>query len=474
MKRFSKTMVTLLILALFLNLIQVSAWSNGGYTDEDNIPRFGTHDWMAMHSLDMLSDEKSWWLRDNLDLFLLGTELPDNSYHSMGIGDTSLHHVYYDCNMSLVDDSAAVRAQEEYMLALEYFESGSFDLAAVHAGAMSHYICDLGVFGHVMGKDTCWGSEIHHSDYESSADTRMDEYPVDGFTQYIVFDEVLSNISASDACLDIAFDTTFDVDDIYDCVWMDTNYGFSNSTFEARAGESVNLCVNKLADVLSTLYNEADPEISLANFDYYFREKSCIMVQPSTSTEKPRGCAPAMVSDWLASAYIHTRLNNCVECLDTESLYVDQVDGSSLGGLPVISFGGPVVNPIVSYCESDSTPLLDRSPVKYVGEGGNCSFKLWNDSMIPDASLPLSVINEDEDMFLIEVFQNSDEQTLLIVYGFGWQGTYAAGKYFDKVIYPNLDDFKNQWVIVHWMDTSLDGFVDSPGGGDTYIVVATG
>lgn len=118
---------------------------------------------------------------------------------------------------------------------------------------MTHYICDVAVFGHVMGSSTDWGNEAHHSDYESYVNTRTDSY-TDEFNTFLVFDGALDNISAYDAALAIANDTTFDLNGDLTCVWMDENYDWNNSTFKNRAGESLNLAVNLVADVLHTFY----------------------------------------------------------------------------------------------------------------------------------------------------------------------------------------------------------------------------
>jgi hypothetical protein len=40
---------------------------------------------------------------------------------------------------------------------------------------------------------------------------------------------------------------------------MDTNYNWNNATFSGRCGQSLNLAVNDVADVLHTLYQEASP-----------------------------------------------------------------------------------------------------------------------------------------------------------------------------------------------------------------------
>ena len=62
---------------------------------------------------------------------------------------------------------------------------------------------------------------------------------------------------------------------------------------------------------------------------------------------------------------------------------------------------------------------------------------------------------------------------MLLCYGFGWKGTYAAGKYFDTEICPNLASCNYSWIVVKWEDTNGNGFVNTVADGDTYAVIAT-
>jgi len=231
----------------------VASWSNGGYSEDPSNPDYGTHDWIAQHALDWLPTEEKQYILDNLAAYLYGTELPDNPE---GIGDTIKHHIYYWSNESLQDDVSAVRAYEEYHNALDFLRSGDLVNASKSAGIMSHYIVDVAVFGHVMGAATDWGPEYHHSDYESYVNLRTDNYE-DEFNMYLSFDGELVFISAYHAAKELAYDTTFDVDGDLTCIWMDENYNWGNPTFKDRAGESLNLAVNYLADVLHTLYSVA-------------------------------------------------------------------------------------------------------------------------------------------------------------------------------------------------------------------------
>ena len=261
----SRTMLALLVVGTS-TLITSSffvmnglAWSNGGYSADPSNPDYGTHDWIAQHALDWLPYEEKQFILDNLAAYLYGTELPDNNQASDGIGDTAKHHIYYDSVEMMTDDAAAVRASTEYVNTLNFLKAEDYSKAAKNAGIMSHYIVDMAVFGHVMGSGTDWGAEMHHSDYETYVNGRTSSYSAQ-FNSYLSFDGVLTAISAYDAAKNLAYDTTFDFDGDLTCVWMDQNYDWNNPTFKNRMGESLNLAVNYLADVLYTLYHASAGE----------------------------------------------------------------------------------------------------------------------------------------------------------------------------------------------------------------------
>ena len=245
----------------------VAAWGNGGYSEypPPSTPKYGTHDWIAEHALDWLPQEEKQFITDHLEDYLYGTELPDRHKTQGGIGDPGEHIFYFDSSEAVTDDSAAVRASQVYLQALDFLKSEDLANGVKYAGVMSHYIADLAAFGHVMGKATEWGKELHHSDYEEEACKRTSNYDSE-FNSYLVFDGELTIISAYDAALKLAYDTTFDIDGDLTCVWMDQNYNWSNPAFKNRCGESLNLAVNIIADVLHTLWLEAGkpiPELNL-------------------------------------------------------------------------------------------------------------------------------------------------------------------------------------------------------------------
>jgi hypothetical protein len=243
------------LLIVGLSSREVSGWGNGGYSADPLHPDYGTHDWIAQHALDFLPSEEKQFYGANLESYLYGTELPDNSQASDGIGDTGKHHIYFGSNGSLTDDSAAERAEQEYVNSQRAFGLGNFSAVAEHLGMMAHYISDVSVFGHVMGVSTSWGAEEHHGDYEEYLTTRMISYN-STFNSLLVFDGNLSLISAKTAAIADARDTTFDAGVGLNCTWMDQNYNWSSSLFANRVGESLNLAVNSVADVLHTFYLE--------------------------------------------------------------------------------------------------------------------------------------------------------------------------------------------------------------------------
>lgn len=286
-----KYLVLLLITTLLISLLTaissatvVFGWSNGGLSEDPANPDYGTHDWIAEHALDWLPLEEKQFILDNNSSYLYGTELPDKKTGADRIGDTHTHHVYYYANGSLQDDAAAKRAKEEYSKAAYFFRDENFTAAARTLGIMTHYISDLAVFGHVMDDSTDWGNEAHHKDYEDHVNTKTNSY-IDEFNTYLVHDDTLTYVSAYNAALTLAYNTTFGTNGNYTCSWMDQNYNWSNSAFTNRCGESLNLAVNLIADILHTFFLEThglahfiDVPFHYQRTDYYCGPASLEMV----------------------------------------------------------------------------------------------------------------------------------------------------------------------------------------------------
>lgn len=257
-------LLTIFISLLLLGGEGVLCWSNGGYSTNPVTPIYGTHDWIAEHALDFLPAHEKQYIVDNLAYYLYGTELPDNNQAADGIGDTTKHHIYYAASGDLVDNASAERASILYASALSFLQAHDYPNAAKTAGIMTHYIDDVAVFGHVMGVSTDWGAENSntHSNYESYVDRRTESYNDVGFGTYLHFDGSLATVNACDAALAVAYDTTFGGNSGLNCTWMNLNYDWNNPDYCDRCGESLNVAVNAVADVLHTLYQEATPSAS--------------------------------------------------------------------------------------------------------------------------------------------------------------------------------------------------------------------
>lgn len=79
------------------------------------------------------------------------------------------------------------------------------------------------------------------------------------FASFLVFDQVFQNISAYDATIILANDTTFDPGGEQNCSWMNQNYNWSNRVFKDRCGELLNRATNLVADVLHTFIMRVRP-----------------------------------------------------------------------------------------------------------------------------------------------------------------------------------------------------------------------
>ncbi|MBS7622672.1 zinc dependent phospholipase C family protein [Candidatus Bathyarchaeota archaeon] len=231
----------------------VDGWSNGGYSANPSTPAVGTHDWIVEKAVALLSADESIIWKDNMNWLKYGTELPDRPRAQGGYEDMFNHHVYFDEQQRVIDDAAAVRANETYQEALGLLRRGNFTGGVMVAGAMSHYISDVAVWGHLMGANTPWGVEKHHEDYENYVTEHMFL-----FDRSVRLLSPLKRTSAYQATLDLASDIMFNEPN---ATWMDSNYDWNNERFRERVSGSLNLAVNYVANVLHTLWLDAGQPI---------------------------------------------------------------------------------------------------------------------------------------------------------------------------------------------------------------------
>jgi hypothetical protein len=239
--------VVLLVVATSFQY-SASGWGNGGYSADPDNPDYGAHDGIANLALSISNANVSFLTGAYHTQFLLGTEAPDNPDY---VGDTGNHHVYYYASGQLQNDSAAVRAASIYSEGQAKLKSGDLSGAAFLIGEMSHYIADVGVFGHTMGSRTDWGTEDHHSDYENWFDDMIAEYSLPSTV-------VPAPKEAYDATLQLARAITFGEGLVKSNVWMDANYDWSDTAeFVPSAKSSLNLAIQAVASAIDRLIEES-------------------------------------------------------------------------------------------------------------------------------------------------------------------------------------------------------------------------
>jgi hypothetical protein len=255
-----KVFLTLIVISLILfqSLILFSpvvAWKNGPsgneFSSDPKIPKYGTHDWMAEHALDLLNPNEKQYLLDNLDTYLYGTELPDKTGGG-GFGDTQLQVMYFNETGILMNSSGAHRAWQVHNQAVNYLESGDIYNGTLYLGAMTHYIADLSVFGNVMN-ETYWRVPTHYNDYMNYVNSKTSTYSSE-FDSYLTPLVSLGVGDPYDAGWLVAYNTTFDPNGYRNCTWMENNYDWADPDFKDRCGESLNYAVNIIAAVFKTTY----------------------------------------------------------------------------------------------------------------------------------------------------------------------------------------------------------------------------
>lgn len=200
------------------------------------------------------------------------------------------------------------------------------------------------------------------------------------------------------------------------------------------------------------------------------RDEDVTLIYPSDSDIKPQGCYPASPTDWNAASTIYTLLDNVTETLDTDNTVVNQTDGSPIlpSGSTLITVGGPLVNPLTAYYESDQTPSYNWAPIKCVTQDNWIEYRTRDGQEV--AGMALEEVNDNSDLFLIQVFRDGRGRNIGICYGFGWKGTLAASKYIVRE-YEALTSGEASWMVGQWIDSNNNGFVNGPGDGDLYIVL---
>ncbi len=186
-------------------------------------------------------------------------------------------------------------------------------------------------------------------------------------------------------------------------------------------------------------------------------EDNVNFIYPDYQGSKPAGTSYAALSDWTAAGYIAGMCTNIQkETTDTNQLIVDNNDGSViLQNMTIILFGGPLVNAPVKYYENNRV-----APLYYRSYGGANYWYEFDGSRLEETRMTYAEINSGQDMFAVEAFTDDNGNKILIVYGYGWKGTFAGGKFFKFIIDPDRINYNNSYYIFRWVDNNGDSFVD--------------
>jgi hypothetical protein len=185
-------------------------------------------------------------------------------------------------------------------------------------------------------------------------------------------------------------------------------------------------------------------------------EDSVYFIYPDYTGSKPPGVTYAWLSDWTATGYIMGMCSNIQhEATDTNPTIVNGSEGSiKLQDATIVLFGGPLVNAPVHYYEEHR-----MAPLYYQSVGSVLYWYHRDGTRIDETALQSSQ-KSSQDLFVVESFVDSSHNMIFIVYGYGWKGTYAAGKFFKFIVYPNIGSYTSSYYVFKWVDGNSDGFVD--------------
>ncbi|MFC1506162.1 matrixin family metalloprotease [Thermoproteota archaeon] len=187
-------------------------------------------------------------------------------------------------------------------------------------------------------------------------------------------------------------------------------------------------------------------------------QDTACFIYPDYEGSKPPGVFHAALSDWTAIGFIIGMCSNSQnETTDTDPNVINTGNGRiTLTNGNFVLFGGPLVNSAGYYYENNRF-----APVYWGLDGSTYYWYLANGTRLDSTGMPFSQIAAgNQDMFLIEAFTDSSDNVIYYMYGYGWKGTFAAGKFFKFVIAPDIASYTGSFYVFRWTDTDSDSFVD--------------
>jgi hypothetical protein len=211
------------------------------------------------------------------------------------------------------------------------------------------------------------------------------------------------------------------------------------------------------SDTIKIINKTPNEKKSLGNSDIINSAKDSVyFIFPNYEGKKPSGVKGAKVTDWTAIGYLVGMCSNDqYETTDTDTNTIDPNSGApKVTGKTIVLFGGPIVNAGVNHYEKKK-----MAPVYYQNDNGVNYWYTADGKRLDETRLTSSQISSGQDMFVIESLTDDAGNNVLIVYGYGWKGTFAAGKFL-KSINSNMDSYTDSYYIFKWSDTDSDSFVD--------------
>jgi hypothetical protein len=186
-------------------------------------------------------------------------------------------------------------------------------------------------------------------------------------------------------------------------------------------------------------------------------ENTLYFVYPNYAGAKPPGVVYAWLSDWTALGFIAGMCSKTQhEVTDTNPAVIDTGTGEvRLQNTTVVLFGGPAVDAPVHYYEQNRI-----APLYWQNDGGTYYFYKANGSRLDATNLTYTQMSSGHNLFVVESFTDNSGNRVYIFYGYGWKGTFAAGKFFKFIMYPDISSYTNSYYIFRWDDNNQDGFVD--------------
>lgn len=184
------------------------------------------------------------------------------------------------------------------------------------------------------------------------------------------------------------------------------------------------------------------------------------------SAAKCGSSSAAMDTDIFATMYLVGAFTNPQnEILDTNLPYILQATASCglpsgiPSSAPIVIVAGPLVNEVTQYYVQTTAQT-----VLYFDYKTTCLLR--RDT---NATVACGPTGPTQDVLAIEAFRDTTGRPVYVLWGIGYQGTFAAITYLVEFILKNPASYSNSWYVFRWSDASSGSSANSiPDAGDSY------